>query len=184
MPPTAIRMTTVVAPWGPIHIAVSERGLVALDNLTSDDDFEAGLRNRFRSEVEPGSSRLLDKAVSELDDYLRGERTSFTLPIDLADRPDWDRRVLAAVAQVPWGTTASYGQLARLVDRPGAARAAGGAVSRSPIGIVVPCHRVIAADGTLGGYGGASWDGSVERFLDLKHELLAMEGLAIPRRRE
>jgi methylated-DNA-[protein]-cysteine S-methyltransferase len=76
----------------------------------------------------------------------------------------------------------SYGMVARTIDRPGAARAVGGAVGRSPIGIVVPCHRVIAGDGTLGGYGG-EWYGSREQGLELKQELLAMEGLDIPRRR-
>jgi len=73
--------------------------------------------------------------------------------------------------------------VARQIDRPGAARAVGGAVGRSPIGIVIPCHRVIAGDGTLGGYGG-DWYGSRERLLELKQELLAMEGVDIPRRRD
>jgi O-6-methylguanine DNA methyltransferase len=73
----------------------------------------------------------------------------------------------------------SYGRLAREIDRPGAARAVGGAVGRCPIGLIIPCHRVIAGDGSLGGYGG-DWFGSRERLLELKRELLLREGIDIP----
>lgn len=179
---TTIRMATVPASWGPIHLAVSERGVVALETLTPREAFVTGLERRFDGEVDTGSGALLDDAIAQLEEYLRGERRAFTLPIDLADRPAWDRTVLMAVAEIPWGEAISYGTLARAIDRPGAARAVGGAVGRSPIGIVVPCHRVIAADGTLGGYGG-DWFGSREQGLELKQELLALEGLDIPRRR-
>jgi methylated-DNA-[protein]-cysteine S-methyltransferase len=181
---SAIRMAAVAAPWGPVHVAVSERGVVALDSLTPSEDFEIDLERRFHDDVASGSSPVLDRAVEQLEEYLEGERRAFTVPIDLADRPAWDRLVLGAVAQIPWGTTSTYGQLARQIDRAGAARAVGGAVSRSPIGIVVPCHRVIAGDGTLGGYGGGERHGSIERHLDLKQQLLALEGLEVPRRRQ
>jgi O-6-methylguanine DNA methyltransferase len=179
---TDIRIAAVAAPWGPIHVAVSERGVVALETLTPRDVFVELLEKRFRGDVGEGRSDLLDEVVAQLEEYLNGGRRAFTLPIDLADRPAWDQAVLAAVAEIPWGEVMSYGTLARAVDRPGAARAVGGAVGRSPIGIVVPCHRVIAADGTLGGYGG-DWFGSRERGLELKQELLALEGLDIKRRR-
>jgi methylated-DNA-[protein]-cysteine S-methyltransferase len=176
-------MAVVTAPWGPIHLAVSDRGVVAVETLTPLELFVAGLERRFSRDIDGGPGGLLDDAVAQLEEYLRGDRRVFTLPIDLADRPAWDRMVLAAVRKIPWGEVASYGMLARRVDRPGAARAVGGAVGRSPIGIIVPCHRVIAADGTLGGYGG-DWYGSRERLLELKQELLALEGVDIPRRRE
>jgi methylated-DNA-[protein]-cysteine S-methyltransferase len=181
MQATTIRMAAVPAPWGPIHVAVNDRGVIALDTLTPREVFVANLERRFQRDVETGSSRVLDQAVAQLDEYLRGERRVFTLPIDLADRPAWDQAVLAAVAEIPFGEVTSYGGVARQIDRPGAARAVGGAVGRSPIGIVVPCHRVIAGDGTLGGYGG-DWYGSREQLLDLKQELLAMEGINVPRR--
>ena len=179
----AIRMAAVPAPWGPVHVAVSERGVVALETLTPRDLFVAGLERRFHRDVASGPGGLIDEAVAQLEEYLRGERRVFTLSLDLADRPAWDRLVLAAVQEIPWGEVSSYGMVARRIDRPGAARAVGGAVGRSPIGIVVPCHRVIAGDGTLGGYGG-DWFGSRERGLELKRELLAMEGVDIPRRRD
>ena len=114
---------------------------------------------------------------------LDGRRRAFDVPIDLEDRPAWDRMVLAAIREVPWGEVTSYGQLARRIDRSGAARAVGGAVGRCPIGLIIPCHRVIAGDGSLGGYGG-DWFGSRERLLELKSELLAREGIDIPVRRE
>ena len=111
-------------------------------------------------------ARFVDGDLSALDD----------VPLDLDDRPAWDRLVLAAVRSIPPGTTASYGDVARMIGKPGAARAVGGAVGRSPFGLVIPCHRVIAGDGSLGGYGGGWWGGR-QAGLDLKRELLAREGV-------
>ena len=107
--------------------------------------------------------------------------TSRSIPIDIGDRSAWDRLVLDGVRTIPRGTTASYGEVARRIGRPGAARAVGGAVGRNPVGLLVPCHRVIAGDGTLGGYGVAAW-GGVEAALDLKQALLRLEGVEVPRR--
>ncbi len=103
------------------------------------------------------------------------------MPIDLSDRPAWDQAVLDAVRAIPWGTTASYGEIARRVGAAGAARAVGGAVGRNPVSLLVPCHRVIAADGTLGGYGGDGWGGRTAA-LDRKRALLAREGVNVPAR--
>src|SRR3990170_1663705 len=105
-----------------------------------------------------------------------------TLSLDLEDRPAWDRAVLDAVRAIPRGETRSYGDIARAIGRPGAAPAVGGAVGRHPIGLVIPRHRVIAGDGTLGGYGGGWW-GDRDRLLDLKAELLAREGVQLRRSR-
>ena len=99
-------------------------------------------------------------------------------PFDLADRPAWDRHVLEAVAGIPWGRTASYGEIAGRVGAPRAARAVGGAVGRNPISLLVPCHRVIAADGGIGGYGSDGW-GSREERLALKRALLLREGVTV-----
>jgi methylated-DNA-[protein]-cysteine S-methyltransferase len=181
MPDMRIAATAIDAPWGPIHVAASPRGVVALENLTPWEPFIDAVERRFRSSVRNRSARL-SQAVDELFAWLEGTRREFDVPIDLADRPEWDRAVLGAVAAIPWGQTASYADVARRIGRAGAARAVGGAVGRSPIGIIVPCHRVIGADGTLRGYGGG-WFGSVEAGLDLKRELLLREGLDIPRAR-
>jgi methylated-DNA-[protein]-cysteine S-methyltransferase len=182
MPAPRIAAAAVPAPWGIIHVAASSRGVVACESLTPWEPFVDGLERRFQTTVAPGGSRTLAQAVAELEAWLEGTRHDFVVPIDLADRPAWDQLVLGAVAEIPWGETASYAEIARRVDRPGAARAVGGAVGRSPIGIIVPCHRVIGADGTLRGYGGG-WFGSLEDGLDLKRELLLREGLDVPRAR-
>jgi methylated-DNA-[protein]-cysteine S-methyltransferase len=175
-------MAAVAAPWGHLHVAAGARGIVALESLTLPEAFAARIERRLRQEVRSGSSPLVDAAVAQLEEYFDGRRRVFDLAIDITDRPAWDRAVLAAVGEVPWGSVTTYGSIAREVDRPGAARAVGGAVGRSPIGIVIPCHRVIAADGSLGGYGS---DGFASRatHLEVKRDLLALEGIdiAIPR---
>ena len=86
--------------------------------------------------------------------------------------------MLEGVRAIPRGHVAGYGEVARRIGRPGAARAVGGAVGRNPVGLLVPCHRVIAGDGTLGGYGAAAWGGR-EAALDLKRALLALEGVTV-----
>ena len=97
------------------------------------------------------------------------------IPIDLDDRPRFDQVVLGAVRGIGWGETASYGEIARRVGAPRASRAVGGALGRNPISLVIPCHRVIAADGTLGGYGGDGW-------IDRDRELSRKEAHAAARR--
>jgi methylated-DNA-[protein]-cysteine S-methyltransferase len=174
-----VSVATVAAPWGPVHIAATAGGVVALEILAPRDEFVERLQRRLRREVGNDPNPILDAAVVQVDEFLDGRRRAFDLPIDLADRPAWDRTVLGAIREIPWGEVTSYGQLARRIDRAGAARAVGGAVGRCPIGLIIPCHRVIAGDGSLGGYGG-DWFGSRQRLLELKSELLAREGIDIP----
>lgn len=177
-----VHVAVVDAPWGPVHLATSERGLVACESLTLFEPFVEGLGRRFRSTVTETPNGILADAVDQVRAFLDDRRRTFDLPIDLADRPAWDQAVLRAVCDVPWGRVASYGQIARAIDRAGAARAVGGAVARSPIGIVVPCHRIVAADGSLGGYGGEGslGFGTREQGHRLKRELLLREGVDIP----
>jgi len=186
MPPdSAILAAAIAAPWGRIHLAADDEAIVALEVLTPADAFVANLERRFRRSVEFArtgrTTVLLDRAVDEVAAYLRGARQEFDLPIRLDDRPGWDRAVLGGVRQLGWGSVSSYGGIARMIGRPGAARAVGGAVGRNPIGLLIPCHRVIAGDGSIGGYGGA-WYGTRERLLEIKRELLAIEGVALPAR--
>ncbi len=172
---TRLAAAAVESPWGPIHVAVTDHGIAAVENLVPWEPFVERLERRFRGAVDAPPHPILDEAVAQLAAFVAGRRRTFDLPLDLADRPDWDRAVLGAVGGIPWGETESYAEIARRVGRPGAARAVGGAVGRSPIGIVIPCHRVIAADDTLGGYGGG-WFASIEAGLELKRELLRREG--------
>lgn len=179
----AVHFTAVPAPWGPVHIAADAVAVLAVELLTPEPVFVAGLERRLRRPVERGgigvSSTVLDRASTQIEAFLAGRRRTFDLPVGLDDRPEWDRAVLAGVAETAWGTVTSYGRVARRIGRPGAARAVGGAVGRNPVGLLVPCHRVIAGDGTLGGYGGA-WYGTREQLLDIKRELLAREGVVLP----
>ena len=161
--------------------------MVALDQLVSVEAFVDRLQRRFGvvpvdiDDAPSGTPALetLTAAIAAVRAYLAGDLEALDgLPIDLDDRPDWDRSVLAAVRGIRPGTTASYGDVARMIGRGGAARAVGGAVGRNPVGLVIPCHRVIAGDGTLGGYGGGWWGGR-QAGLELKRELLAREGVDI-----
>ncbi len=106
-------------------------------------------------------------AAAELREYLAGRRTSFDVPIELSWVTPFRREVLLACASIPRGSTATYGDLARRVGRPLAARAVGNMMRTNPLPIVVPCHRVIGSDGSLTGFGGG---------LDVKRRLLELEG--------
>jgi methylated-DNA-[protein]-cysteine S-methyltransferase len=160
--------------------------VAAIEWLTTDEHFTARLARRLGAPVGPAADAApddprrayLDAAITAVESLLAGRPTRPEVAVDLADRPVWDRRVLDAVASVPWGRTASYGDIARRIGAPRAARAVGGALGRNPIGLLIPCHRVIAADGSIGGYGGDGW-GSREERLAIKRALLAREGIEI-----
>jgi len=121
----------------------------------------------FGAEPVPGeTSDVLEDAAAQLQEYFAGERREFDLPL-AARGTAFQRRVWAALAEIPYGQTMSYGQVAaRLGLVPGASRAVGSANGSNPIPIVVPCHRVIGANGTLTGFGGG---------IDRKRTLLALE---------
>ena len=182
--------TTVPGPAGPVHLAATERGVVAVGVATMAEDFEAGVVRRLRRPVAwaTGAAAMpehLREAAATIEAVLArpgpgGQARLDAIPLDLDDRPAWDRAVLAAVRAIPRGEVRSYGEIARAIGRPGAARAVGGAVGRNPVAMLVPCHRVVAGDGTLGGYGGGWW-GDHERNLELKAALLAGEGVSLPR---
>jgi methylated-DNA-[protein]-cysteine S-methyltransferase len=177
-----VAFATLAGPWGPYHVAATERGVVAAEWGTRHEAFEIGLARRLGAMLvdDPDATAMLHRARPELDRILGGEPVDGPgVPLDLHDRPAFDRHVLLAVADVPWGRTASYGEIARRVGAPRAARAVGGAVGRNPISLLVPCHRIIAADGTLGGYGG---DGPADRgeALERKRALLLREGITVP----
>ncbi len=104
-------------------------------------------------------------AIEQILEYLASERTHFDVPLDLRGTP-FQRAVWDALLEIPYGENRSYADVARAVGRPKAQRAVGSANSANPVSLIVPCHRVIAADGSLGGYGGGK---------ELKARLLAME---------
>jgi methylated-DNA-[protein]-cysteine S-methyltransferase len=179
----AVQVATVAAPWGPIHLAATNAALVALDVFTTGEAFRARLERERPTQPPAGPlnrpGTVLDRAVAQVEEYLAGRRRRFDLPLALDMASAWDCAVYEGVRSIPWGAVAGYGEVARRIGRRGAARAVGGAVGRNPIGLVIPCHRVIAGDGTIGGYGG-SWYGTREQLIEVKRQLLALEGVSLP----
>lgn len=175
------------APWGPVNIAVSGAGLAAVSLREPEAAFVADVERRLHGLALPVAHpsvpaawrALVERTIAELDEYFAGRRDSFDLPVDLAGISDWDRAVLGGAARLRYGEVTSYGRLARMIGRPGAARAVGGALGRNPVPIVIPCHRILAGDGSLGGYGG-SWTGTRDEMLGIKASLLAGEGVRVP----
>jgi methylated-DNA-[protein]-cysteine S-methyltransferase len=169
---------------GPVLVAASANGIHGLELRTTPEAFAASVARRTDrptqplGEADPAARAMVHRLEVELAEDLAGRRHAFSVPVILEGVSAWDRRVLAGVREIPWGVTAGYGEVARRIGSPGAARAVGGAVGRNPVGLLVPCHRVIAGDGTLGGYGG-SWFGSRAELLVLKRALLAVEGVTV-----
>lgn len=144
-------------PIGEALIVVANGGLVALDvldvSLTAADRRLEAISARRQSIVVPDAAATAEVAA-QLDEYFAGTRRRFTLDLDLHGVDGFARRALEAMDEIPYGETASYGELAILAGSPGAHRAAGSACARTPISIVIPAHRVVRADGSIGEYGG------------------------------
>jgi methylated-DNA-[protein]-cysteine S-methyltransferase len=175
--------TACPAPWGVLHVATTEVGIVAVDLGAETPTFVDGLARRLHGLVLPAEDgdvpaewrTTLAAATREIGEFFGGTRQSFDLPIDLRVS-EWDRLVLTGAARLQFGETASYGELAGRIGRPGAAQAVGGAMGRNPVPILIPCHRIIGAKRTLGGYGGSTYaDRQVG--LAMKRLLLALEGV-------
>jgi len=141
------------SPLGPIWVAVSERGLVAVEIGTSQASFVKMLQHRF-----PGSQPTLDpdrtaEATRQIRDYLIGQRQEFDLAIDWSAMTAFQEAALRLTLAVPFGQVTTYGEIARKLGKPLAARAVGRAEATNPIPLVIPCHRVLGTDGGLHGYG-------------------------------
>jgi methylated-DNA-[protein]-cysteine S-methyltransferase len=158
-------------PLGPLFVAMSDQGITALGFDHSEEDFVARLEKRHHARLERSPSRVASATV-QLREYFSGIRDHFELALDLRSLTPFQRAVLVAIQQVPPGGTISYGGLARHIGKPGSARAVGQALGSNPIPIIIPCHRALAADGSLGGYSGR---GGVRA----KRTLLELEG-ALP----
>jgi methylated-DNA-[protein]-cysteine S-methyltransferase len=153
-------------PIGPLLVAATDRGLCKISFRADPERARDELARAFGPRV-LRSSRPVERARRELDEYFAGRRHEFDLSLDLRAIPEFHVAVLRELAQVPYGTTTTYGALARQVGRPQAARAVGTVMNRNRIPIVLPCHRVVGANGSLVGYAGG---------LDLKERLLRLEG--------
>jgi methylated-DNA-[protein]-cysteine S-methyltransferase len=153
-------------PVGVLGLAAGERGLKRLSYVRNEDDFLERLLAEH-GDVPVLRSNGLDDVRRALDRYFSGKRLEFDLPVDLGDLAPFHRRVLDETAKVPVGRVATYTQIASRAGSPRASRAAGNALHNNPVAIVVPCHRVLRTDGSLGGYGGG---------LPIKEWLLRHEG--------
>ena len=152
------------SPVGPLFLAASPKGLVRLE-------FEAhALKLNPKTTQLKESRELLRPYLDQLNEYFAGQRREFSIPLDLRGT-EFQLKCWRALLDIPYGETRSYRDLARAIGHANAFRAVGMSNNRNPVAIVVPCHRVIAADGSLCGYGGG---------LDIKRKLLELESAQLP----
>jgi len=140
-------------PFSPIYLAAGPHGLVSLDFGIPEGDFLAYVHKQSGGEPRP-STEAMAGYVAAVRDYVLGKTHDMPLTVDLSGVTPFQRQVLEEARRVPRGQVSTYGEIARRIGKPKAFRAVGQALRRNPVPIVVPCHRVVASDGTLGGYGG------------------------------
>ena len=159
------------SPFGRIYLAVSVHGLCKVSS-------ESQSITQFAEEVEEiypdmeiiFNNDYLSELITMLDDYFSGEHHNIDFPLDLNSMSPFGEKILMACSKVGYGETVSYGELALRAGSPGASRAVGTVMSKNPLPIVIPCHRVISASGNIGGYTGG---------LHKKRLLMAIEGINV-----
>jgi methylated-DNA-[protein]-cysteine S-methyltransferase len=157
----------VDTPLGDLLVAVTDRGVCRIEfDPEPERDLESLARD-FGLRV-LRAPKAVDESRRELTQYFEGSRTRFELPVDLRVAAEFRLRVMHELARVPYGSVTTYGALAAKAGRPAAARAVGTIMNRNPVPIVLPCHRVVGASGSLVGYGGG---------LERKERLLRLEGV-------
>ena len=172
---------------GNIFIASSDKGLIKVVLDCDKEDFIKSLENQYSSNsyksgivfnYNKNNSKIYlsndknKKILNQIKGYLIGDLKKFNINIDIKVT-DFQKKVLNAVRNIEYGKTKSYGQIAKEIKEPRAYRAVGNAISKNPIPIVIPCHRVIKSDGTIGGFGGRA------KRIDIKRKLLEIEDLKI-----
>jgi methylated-DNA-[protein]-cysteine S-methyltransferase len=141
-----------------IETRITQLAVAVREGAVGQVQFSAGAKRL------PGTS-FEQRIAQELQEYFTGRLIHFTVPV-APEGTDFEKRVWQAIGDIPYGETATYGEIARVIGSPGAARAVGLAAGRNPVPILIPCHRVVAAGGRLGGFGGG---------VELKRRLLALE---------
>lgn len=150
----------IASPVGKLRLVASEKGLVAIGVRSNTAHVETSKNTSAQA--------ILKKTKQQLDQYFAGKRTSFDVALDLVGT-EFQVKAWRALCRIPFGKTISYGQQAANIKKPKAFRAVGSANGKNPIPIIVPCHRVVASDGSLGGY---------SLGLKMKKQLLALEGVS------
>ena len=168
--PRASRRASLVflTPWGWMGISETSKGIDAIElPKESKRAVESSLHKTSREPLDPGRSARLEAARHQLLDYLAGKRETFDLPLDLSQGTSFQRQVWRTLLRVPYGKLRSYQWVALRVGGRQYARAVGNAVGANPLPIIVPCHRIVAQDASLGGFSGG---------LPAKRRLLRLEG--------
>ena len=156
---------------GKLQVAATKTGICRIGfPRTQSQHWKSWFELHFTHHPQEGSNPVLEEAFIQLREYFEGKRRSFQVPIDLRGTA-FQLRVWRELTKIPYGFTASYGEIARRVRNPRAGQAVGRAVGANPVPIIVPCHRIIGHDGTLVGFGGG---------LSTKEQLLELEGARIP----
>ena len=157
-------IATLATPVGHIIVAVGPRGVSRVSSgHVKHSKGKAGGGDRREA-------RALAKAVKELREYFLGKRKRFTVAVDVSRGTPFQQRVWRELQRIPYGKVVSYGDVARRIGRPRSARAVGQAVGSNPVGILIPCHRVVASDGSIGGWSGGRGTAG-------KKTLLRLEGV-------
>lgn len=158
-------------PYMNLYIAASEKGLVYIGTDHSSMEEAQYCQKQFPHYEIIENEAFLKTYITQLKEYLNGERQEFTLPFDIQGTP-FQQKVWKALCEIPFGKTATYSEVANRINQPKAVRAVGGAIGRNPLSIVIPCHRVLGKNGRLTGYSGG---------LDVKMRLLDLEGIPYQR---
>jgi len=133
------------SPLGILKISADEKGIKEIEFA----------QEEFKS-IQNSSSKIIKDCIKQLDEYFRGKRKSFELKLN-PEGTEFQKKVWKELLKIPYGTTLSYGEIARRIKNQKAVRAVGQAIGRNPIAIVIPCHRVIGSDGSLTGYASGLW---------------------------
>jgi O-6-methylguanine DNA methyltransferase len=158
----------VLSPWGSLRLLATERGLCRIV-LPGEAGVERWVDRYLAGSVLEEGGPLAQEAARQLQEYFAGKRRVFDLPLAFYGTP-FQKAVWNALLEIPYGEVRSYQEVAAAIGRPEASRAVGAAIGANPLPIVVPCHRVMRSDGSLGGYGGG---------LPLKVALLRLEGCPV-----
>lgn len=173
--------TRVESPVGPLQLSATGSGLCEISYLRShteqelhQDLVQRGLSPRLLDPTAPVSvHQTIDRATRQLREYFHGDRTSFDVPLDFQGLTPFTRSVLEATSTAQFGSLETYRSIAERIGKPRATRAVGNALGKNPLPVIVPCHRIIRSDATIGGYTGGLW---------IKEQLLALEGSGLPQR--